>query len=428
MAWFDEQQFFVDGRPVREGYRRAKFRDAVFWVEDYSKDAGRRLAIQRFPGQQFTNVQDLGADSNRFQISAFLIGPNYDIERLALEAALLEGGEGELFLPWRGPLTVTIVGRIKTNESKSQRGFCTVSFECIETAPPPEFAVADAGARVNDAAENAKEESQAKFVRRYSNDGIPESRRAKLRRGLDDLSEQLVDIQGTISAKINIIGQVTNQVTRLSGNLNALINQPLELSDAIVDGVVTTYSALRAPAELLENVVTTWSRGGPIRILVDQTFNFSNDFAAGKPTVQTTTANGVQEQTNLDELYRLGPLLALYETASLFTGLPFESFSQADGARSAFIDAMDPFLLEASDKEFEAISNLNEAVSAYLSEVARGLPEIGTHTPADTFPALVVAQHLYGDARQAEDIVARNRLQHPGFVLQDEPLEVIADG
>lgn len=429
MAWFDNQQFAPDGvRPLVQGYQRAKFRDAVFWVNDYSQDAGRRLSIQRFPGDRFTNVQDLGADSTKFTVNAFLVGEDYDTDRVALEQALLKGGEGDLYLPWRGTLTVTIVGRIRTQESKTARGTCTVTFECIETNPPPRVFSVDAAARVGDAADRAESETKRKFGRRFSNTGVPESRRFKVRAGLSDLSNRVVEIQGTISAKIGVIASTTNQVSRLFGSFNSLINTPLELSDAIVDAVVTSYSSARSSVELLRNVLTTWGRGGPIRILADQTFNFADDFSNSRPTVQSTTANGVQENTNLEELYRLAPLASLYETARLYTVLPFESFNQADSIRTRFVDAIDPFLLDASDKEFEAISDLTEAVAAYLSEVAEGLPQIATHTPADTFHAFVVAHHLYGDATQAEDIVDRNRIQHPGFVAQDEPLEVLSDG
>jgi len=43
-------------------------------------------------------------------------------------------------------------------------------------------------------------------------------------------------------------------------------------------------------------------------------------------------------------------------------------------------------------------------------------------------PAIVLAYRLYGDAERADEIVARNRVRHPGFVPGGQPLEVLSNG
>lgn len=420
MSWRDNQGW------LQSNYRKARFRNAEFWVNDYSQDAGRRLSIQKFPGERYTNVQDLGADSTMYRINALLVGENYDAERNALEAALLQGGEGDLVLPWRNEtMRVVVVGRIRTEESKSSRGACVVSFECIESAPPPAVFTPNTAARVAESAGAARAATLARFRNRFDNIGLSDARRAKMRAGLDSVSGYLVGIQGTVSASIGKIGARANQVNRLAGDLNSFANTPLELSDAIVNAVVTTWEALRAPARTLELVVVTWGRGGPVRILADTVFNFSNDYYGEKPTVSVLNAPGVREQRNLDELYRLAPLLALYRAAELLLRLLFENYQQAVDFRSDFIAATDPFLLDASDNEYEALSRVNEALGAYIDEIAPALPRLSTHTPLDTLPALVVSHQVYGDASRAEEIVQRNQIQHPGFVPHGEPLEVV---
>ncbi|PTS90230.1 hypothetical protein DBR17_01670, partial [Sphingomonas sp. HMWF008] len=51
------------------------------------------------------------------------------------------------------------------------------------------------------------------------------------------------------------------------------------------------------------------------------------------------------------------------------------------------------------------------------------------YTPATTEPALVIAARLYADPAQAEiraaEIVARNRVVHPGFVPGGVALQVL---
>lgn len=425
MTWQEDQQFFPNGEQVRNGYRRARFRDAPFWVDQYQYDQGRRLSIQKFPGDQYTSVQDLGLDGTSISVRAFLVGENYHTELRALESALLRGGEGTLFLPWRGEITVTIVGRIQVAESKDARGFASVGFECLETAPPPIISSPDPRNRVRNASANARTVTSDNFVTGYTQEGVPETRKAKLRAALDSASEKLLDVQGTVSAKIGVLGRSTNQISRLFGRLNGVINLPLELSDAIVDAVVTTFSSVRSSSFLAQQVLTTWGAGGPARILAETTFNFSSDFTAEKPTVDQNNTAGVQEQQNLDLLYRMFALQVLYEFTDLLTVVGFESYNQATGILADFIAAVDPFMLDASDKEYEALANLVESVGAYLTTVAQGLPQLATFTPAATLPSLVIAHMLYGNARLEGDVVLRNRIQHPGFVLQGDELEVI---
>jgi prophage DNA circulation protein len=55
-----------------------------------------------------------------------------------------------------------------------------------------------------------------------------------------------------------------------------------------------------------------------------------------------------------------------------------------------------------------------------LAELARGGGTARSTTPLQTIPALVLAHSLYGDAwyqsARADELVARNRIIHPGFV------------
>jgi len=60
---------------------------------------------------------------------------------------------------------------------------------------------------------------------------------------------------------------------------------------------------------------------------------------------------------------------------------------------------------------------------------ARGgsLAHLYAYTPAQTEPALVIAQRLYGDPTRAGEIVARNAVIHPLFVPGGQALEVLGD-
>jgi len=54
-----------------------------------------------------------------------------------------------------------------------------------------------------------------------------------------------------------------------------------------------------------------------------------------------------------------------------------------------------------------------------------GLPGIKSLTLVEATPTLVLAHRLYRDAGRDADIVARNRIVHPGFVPSGMVLEVL---
>ena len=430
MTWRERQNYFPETDTSRgpqltlsEGYERAQFKDAPFWVESYTLDSGRRQSVQKFPGDQYTNVQDLGQDSATLSINAFLIGENYDSELLWLEGRLLEGGPGELRLPWREPLWVTVVSRIRTDETKGARGHATVSFDCIETTPPPDTVGADSASRMVEAAEEARTATQERFSDRFDTHGKPESFRARVRTTMNEASVRIVEIQGKVDGFISEISRGANTITRLQGTVNDLINTPLDLSDEIVNAVLTAYSALRSTSATAQNVIETWGKGGPVRILADNTFRFNDEYEP--VTITTNTDDDIAEQQNLTEFNRLSRLAMFYEMAELLAELPFESRDQAIALQSEYVEEIDGLLLEATPHEAEAIAKLNEATVSFLDEVAETLPRIGSFTPSVTMPALLASHIIYGDARGEADIVLRNSSVHPGFLEGGVALEVI---
>jgi len=430
MTWRERQRFYPDdngtGRlSIEANYERAKFKDAPFWVESYAEDAGRRQSVQRFPGDVYTNVQDLGLESSTFTINAFLVGENYDSELLWLKGRLTEGGSGELVLPWRNPFSVTVVGKISVNETKGERGYAEVSFECVETAEPPSAFSKDSAARMQSASDNARNVTRERFGDRYAINQ-PESRRVAFRDTLNDATARIVGIQGKVDGFISEIPKAANTVNRLSGATNDLINSPLDLSDEIVNAVITAYASLRSTTSTVQNVLETWGKGGPVRILMDQVFRFDAEYT--EPVVETTSPSGAIEQQNLTEFNRLARLNMFYEAAWLMAEIAWESRLQALQTRIDWLENIDGLLLGATPKENEAISALNESVGAFLEEVADTLPDVGTYTPSTTLPAVVIALSAYGDATQEADVVLRNSIAHPNFVEGGTALEVLDVG
>ncbi|MNG20327.1 hypothetical protein D3C84_1045720 [compost metagenome] len=81
-----------------------------------------------------------------------------------------------------------------------------------------------------------------------------------------------------------------------------------------------------------------------------------------------------------------------------------------------------------SDDTYLSLSGLRVEIVSGIPGSGRDLPQLLDYTPPATLPALVVAHQLYGDAGRADEIVARNRPRHPGFLVGGQALEVLSDG
>ncbi len=57
---------------------------------------------------------------------------------------------------------------------------------------------------------------------------------------------------------------------------------------------------------------------------------------------------------------------------------------------------------------------------------ASDLPRLLRYVPPATVPSLVLAHRLYGDVALEADLVARNRVARPGFMLGGQALEVLS--
>ncbi len=88
--------------------------------------------------------------------------------------------------------------------------------------------------------------------------------------------------------------------------------------------------------------------------------------------------------------------------------------------RDAISEALWSVAGESPPEHFGVLSETRVALDRHLTEVARSGVGLRGYAPAETVSALVLAHALYGDALRSGEIVARNRVRHPGFVPATE--------
>lgn len=79
--------------------RPASFRGVPFYVERDQVETGRRLVVHEFPLKDAPYIEDLGRDTNKISVTAYVLGDDADNQEKALRQACEQRGAGTLSLP-----------------------------------------------------------------------------------------------------------------------------------------------------------------------------------------------------------------------------------------------------------------------------------------------------------------------------------------
>lgn len=439
--------------------RKATFRGVPFGVVEHALEGGRRIASTEYPQRDTPYHEDLGLRMRGFTVEAYVHGARWLEERDALLSACEQEGPGELVHPWLGTRDVVCHG-YRLRESSAELGLArlTLLFSDAGENRFPAAAI-DTQADVQAKADRAGTALRQSFAARWDVAG-PDFLELAARSQLDALARRLGSLRlgsGSAMALLQAAGAEALAADLRDGN--ALGGSVLRLL-TVGGGLVSDGKSIAASSPLysvftllgLGNVnaaigqvrsyVGTGSTstslpaaaaGGAIatrppdlvaaRGLMTQTDTLPEEF----PEVAQTTPARAQQARNraaFEELVRGG---AVVETARLGSALDFEAYEDAIAWRDDITARLADRMLTADDNVFPALADLRAAVARDINARATDLARLRTVTPAATIPALVLAHRLYEDPARAAEIVARNRIRHPGFVPGGAELRVLID-
>lgn len=379
----------------------ASFRGAGFKVEAAESDHGRRAVRHDYPLRDLPYYEDLGRKAKEFRVTAFVIGDDYEEQLDALLRACEASGPGELVHPWYGTLRVQCAGA-SVSHSSSEGRMARVSLTFGE-AGEQRFPTArpDPASEVGESARILKELAAEEAVEDLVVEGVPEHVRQAA-------AEEVVRVANEI-LEADVFGGTRDQVAQLRRRLLGLIQGAP--SDVTTPEDVVAEIVLSVEAVALAAGSTTRTVAAMLGL------------AARSPGAYSDA----QAAQNAAAISRVTNLAALAVGAEAAAGGAYESRQQALATRDALADAIDVAAEDATDAAFQALLDLRTRLTGAVPPPDQDLPELAILTLGATTPALVVAYDLYEDATRDAEIVARNRIRHPGFVPAATPLEVLLD-
>lgn len=386
----------------------ASFRGVPFFVESADRSGGRRIVAHEFPLRDDPYVEDLGRRARVFTVEGYVLGKDYVRRRDELLAALEDTeGPGELVHPYHGVLRA-ICSSLSIRESVADGGLARFAIEFTET--PAQFvevtAQADVAEQVWFAADDALGATRTTLEDGYGVDGLPAF-------ALASASATLTTMAGALGSALAPVVKVTQELARLDVDIKRLTNQATTLIRT-PGGVLTAFLDTIAS---LEQTVTS-SPKAVLDALVDA---YNVDLVA---LIPDTTAVRQRERANQTALAAALRRVLAIEAARLATRVEFESHEDAIAARNEIAGLLEEEAEGADDATYASLVDLR-------SKLLRAVPgdavlaNLQTVERRTAVPSLLLAYQLYGSVEKEADILARNRVRHPGFVSGE--LQVLSD-
>ena len=377
----------------------ASFRGVPFFVEASERSGGRRVVVHEFPGRDDPFIEDLGGRARKFRIEGYVIGADYVAQRDRLLAALEdEEGPGQLVHPYYG-LKTAIGETTSTRETRAEGGWAAISIEFCEApaqTPTPQI-VDDLPAKVSDAADVAQIATNAQLATDYDASGLPSF-------ALASCSAAISKAAGFVGSHLAAAVSDTQELASLNGTLNTIVAQSLALA--------------RSPATLLTQVrtaiatIVTTIADSPGAVYDALVAAYGEALAT--PVIGSTTTRQREASNQTALVAGLRRVIAI-EAARLAPTVPYASIEDATAARDQVAAILDEQAATAGDTAYPALVDLRAQVMRAVPG-SDAFPRVTAISRRGALPSLVLAYQLYGSVDLEPDVVARNRVQHPGFI------------
>ncbi len=427
--------------PYLDRLRPGSFRGARFFTPSSEREGGRRGSVHEYPGSDDHATQDLGKSLVRFTVTAVVIGPDYDLDRDALIAALETPGPGRLVHRYFGEFDAELEpGKTyRVTESENEGGKATFTIPFIRSPKARATVQEDTAQRTRISADAARTAVAARFDRDVDTTG-PEFVRDAIVDTINGMSSTVAAANRKLNGALAITSGVAGAISTRGNGVAALVASPLlivQLRQNIMDIQAAMFESIADIGQSLRDVrdgfrgldqsqqaaaVETQTR----KLAKVLTGALEDITGYGELAADGSTETGAKIALNQAATIELFKASAAIEAAVASLDMPYDSSATAESTRDKLCDALDTLAGTTSDDSvYAALKDLCADVHAHLTAAAGALPRPAEYVPNTVMPALLIAHLVHGDARRCEEIIARNGLRHPGFVRPFVPVQVL---
>jgi len=126
----------VSPAPWRMQMLPASYAGVQYHVEQQARSGGRRVVLHEYPKRDIPYAEDMGRAATRYQITGYLIGPDYNTRKRALMRALDSADGASLVDPYLAEPKKCLCERYNVTETRERGGYCTFEMTFVEVGSP----------------------------------------------------------------------------------------------------------------------------------------------------------------------------------------------------------------------------------------------------------------------------------------------------
>lgn len=421
----------------RDRLRKATYKGVPFFYEGVTSTIGRRTQVTDLPGRDVPHAEDKGRTTRRFRVTAYVLGPDYDVDRDRMVRAI-EGerqGAGLLVHPYWGNRQVRVVGDVPVHETTREGGMARFEITFVDvTEEGLPVRRRDAQAELDSASDKVLSAVREAFEDVFSIAEAVQDIRDQAEAAVETVSEAIGEVKAVIEQAVGIVGEGQKLINDLAAEARILIALPGQLAEQIVgavESVIGTVTGLVDGAERAINSLTAPFKSGSVSdrhraTVLMRAWRELHAIEDSLPVVVETSGQQALRAANQAALVHFVRVVAVTETCRVAGEITFDSFDQAAAVRDELATAIDELLHEADDDTFSRLMDLRATLHRRVTDSAETLPRIVEVEVTSPTPALVLAHRIYGDATRDAEIINRNNIRNPAIIPAGTTLKVLS--
>lgn len=396
MSWLDE-------------FKQASFRDIEFFVDGHELGSGRRNQITEFPGRDDPYVEDLGRKARTRTMEAYVIGDDYHIQKNKLIKALDQAGPGKLVHPYDGILQVAITD-YKVRETKREQSIARFSISFVQVEEIELITkVTNTVEEVSEKKQSAFEALKEKFKKAWKTANKPRT----VVDGAFDTVNKGIDMAESARSVVSDIADYQNDVQSMRNRVASKYYEAARTGEALI---TDTINLLGFGTDIDDDEFDGTQSLKTFEDLKPLTALEPTEVISGDPDEPATVFSSSYSEA------------AIIVQAALLSLIEYDSIEQSVELQKAVFENIDQMMETTDDDDFyNSLYDLKTAIVEHLDNQAKQLPRRAAYVPPVTYPALLIAYDLYDDITREQEVIDRNRIQHPAFVPGRVPIEVLID-
>ena len=371
----------------------ASFRGFEFLTDSHDSKGGRRLVVHEYPGAEAPFVEDLGGKAWDYKLTAYFIGPDYDLERNGFLAKLADPGADWLTHPWLGYLWVR-AHSWSVHESNDKGGYCAVSLDFVPGGEQPFTSTVD---MVDVAIDKLNKLSDA-AVDDFELEPMSANGLTAFLAAVHGKLEILRTALAYATLPLTWASQINGLIAGVKGDIAALMALPAAYADALRG--LSDALGLGSDRDDLADT----DRPRLVARMVNAAGSGTSVDVSGAPVTEVAVrSNLIREEALRSRLF--------VAAAAQMALADYRAAADRDAALSAVVRALDALLPSLPDAVFQAALAARAALIEAL--LAQDLKPAMVREVAGPIPAVVLA-HRMGVAEAV--FLARNQVRHPLFV------------